>query len=251
MSYKERYHYCKEHGICPQCSQKHDSGTVLCQNCYQKQYGLHKERYHRRAAAGLCVDCGKKAIDGTRHCQEHKERSSARIRKYRTQKKEKGICQSCAGPAVNGGIFCEKHRVKNNKWRTSRNRIRKQQGTCIYCGGQNDTTTQVCTVCYYKYKTLKKEPRVPNRLVKFFGTTQCSIAEFEEKCSWLRNIINKSCVANILDERHKDILQARFVDEKFATLQEVATKHGVSRERIRQQEEKIILLLQNIIDIRN
>lgn len=40
-----------------------------------------------------------------------------------------------------------------------------------------------------------------------------------------------------LDERSQDILQCRWLDDKKATLHQLADKYGVSAERIRQLEK--------------
>ena len=45
---------------------------------------------------------------------------------------------------------------------------------------------------------------------------------------------------SILDERQKEILIARYLNDKKATLEELSVKYNISKERIRQIEENAI-----------
>jgi len=51
-----------------------------------------------------------------------------------------------------------------------------------------------------------------------------------------------------LDDRSKDILQQRWMDDKKATLQNLADKYGVSAERIRQLEANLLKKLRNAME---
>ena len=52
---------------------------------------------------------------------------------------------------------------------------------------------------------------------------------------------------NKLDERSRDIISQRFLAEKKPTLDELSKKYNVSKERIRQIEEKSLGLLKESI----
>ena len=52
-----------------------------------------------------------------------------------------------------------------------------------------------------------------------------------------------------LDERSRDILQARWLTEDKATLQELADKYQVSAERIRQLEKNAMKKLKNVLEV--
>ena len=47
-------------------------------------------------------------------------------------------------------------------------------------------------------------------------------------------------ILSILDERQKEILIARYLNDKKATLEELSVKYNISKERIRQIEENAI-----------
>jgi len=58
-----------------------------------------------------------------------------------------------------------------------------------------------------------------------------------EDADWQQNSHDQLLAAlNVLDERSRDILQARWLNEGKATLHELANKYGISAERIRQLE---------------
>jgi len=50
-----------------------------------------------------------------------------------------------------------------------------------------------------------------------------------------------------LDERSKDILQQRWLNEKKATLQSLAAKYNVSAERIRQIESNLLKKIRGLV----
>ena len=60
-----------------------------------------------------------------------------------------------------------------------------------------------------------------------------------------RNIMNEAL--QTLDERSRDIVQRRRLVDKGETLDEVSVTYGVSRERIRQIEEKALKKIQRFI----
>ena len=62
--------------------------------------------------------------------------------------------------------------------------------------------------------------------------------EFEDRKELLNNSMS------ILDEREKEILKARRLDESPKTLEELSVKHKISRERVRQIETKAFEKLQ-------
>ena len=51
-----------------------------------------------------------------------------------------------------------------------------------------------------------------------------------------------------LDERSQEILQARWLNEKKATLQDLATRYSVSAERIRQLEQNAMQKLRALLE---
>ena len=53
--------------------------------------------------------------------------------------------------------------------------------------------------------------------------------------------------AETLDERDRDIFQARLLAEAPATLQEIGKRHGISREAVRQREQKIVERLKGFL----
>jgi RNA polymerase sigma-32 factor len=62
--------------------------------------------------------------------------------------------------------------------------------------------------------------------------------EFEDRKELLKNAMS------ILNDREKDILKARRLDENPKTLEELSSKHKISRERVRQIETKAFEKLQ-------
>lgn len=74
----------------------------------------------------------------------------------------------------------------------------------------------------------------------FIDESPNSDAQYEQASSreHLKQSINK--LINDLNEKEKVILQERFMAEDTLTLQEIADKFGVTRERIRQLEERVL-----------
>ncbi len=75
-------------------------------------------------------------------------------------------------------------------------------------------------------------------------------AEALEQEDWERRSQQKLHAAlNTLDERSRDILTARWLDEPKATLQELADRYQVSAERIRQLEKNAIKKLKTAMEV--
>ncbi|MCR8922095.1 RNA polymerase sigma factor RpoH [Dasania sp. GY-MA-18] len=71
-----------------------------------------------------------------------------------------------------------------------------------------------------------------------------------EDSNWEENSQRQLLAAlNVLDERSRDILQARWLNEDKATLHELADKYGVSAERIRQLEANAMKKLKGSIEL--
>ena len=56
---------------------------------------------------------------------------------------------------------------------------------------------------------------------------------------------NLTTALTALDERSRDIIQRRWLDEDKPTLHELAKEYGVSAERIRQIEKKALTSMKN------
>ncbi|HEX7047625.1 MAG TPA: RNA polymerase sigma factor RpoH [Gammaproteobacteria bacterium] len=73
-------------------------------------------------------------------------------------------------------------------------------------------------------------------------------AEYAEAEDWeIKGEERLFAAMRVLDERSRDILQQRWLNEPKVTLQELADKYGVSAERIRQIENNGMKKLQNML----
>jgi len=68
--------------------------------------------------------------------------------------------------------------------------------------------------------------------------TQDKIIEKSDEFKFRKKIFNKAL--NILNEREKDIIQLRKLNEKPMKLEDLSIKYNISRERVRQIEEKAL-----------
>lgn len=72
-------------------------------------------------------------------------------------------------------------------------------------------------------------------------------AEFESENFETQAVDQLSEALEMLDERSRDIIQTRWLDEQKATLHELADKYGVSAERIRQLENNALKKLKSAV----
>ena len=72
--------------------------------------------------------------------------------------------------------------------------------------------------------------------------THDNILENSDEFSFRKSIFNKAM--DVLNDREKDILYARRLDENPKTLEDLSKKFKISRERIRQIENKAFEKLQ-------
>ena len=73
-------------------------------------------------------------------------------------------------------------------------------------------------------------------------------AEMIEKSNWLtENTERLSAAINNLDERSKNILQSRWLNEKKTTLKDLSNQYNISMERVRQIEVSAISQLRETL----
>jgi len=77
--------------------------------------------------------------------------------------------------------------------------------------------------------------------VHYLEDKSSDVAAVVERDNWEVNAANRlSHALAVLDERSQDIIQARWLNEDKATLQELADKYQVSAERVRQLEKNAL-----------
>lgn len=237
-----------QEGLCPYCRKPNPRNTVVCKICTQKSYDCAKRKYHRRIANGECVECGFKIPSG-RLCAEHLARRKQRTQKYKSKKIANGICVYCPNKAVPKRKMCQKHlNYVNSRTRDLIDK-RLKENKCTMCGQKNDRPEHhTCSLCKEKQsKRCNKSYTVLSKpLAILFGKNKCTKTELKENKKHLRDIINDD-ILNNLNDRQKDILYARFLNENGTTLREVGEKYNVSRERIRQVEESVLMVIQKYL----
>ena len=75
-------------------------------------------------------------------------------------------------------------------------------------------------------------------LIEDKNETQDKIFEKKDEYNFRKNVFNKAL--NILNEREKEIIKLRKLNEKPLKLEELSKKYKISRERVRQIEEKAL-----------
>ena len=80
---------------------------------------------------------------------------------------------------------------------------------------------------------------------KDYGDFDNELANEEDK-KYKMKIFRESL--SVLNERQKEILIARYLNEKKATLDELSKKYGISKERVRQIEESAIKKLREFAE---
>ena len=77
--------------------------------------------------------------------------------------------------------------------------------------------------------------------------THDTIIANKDELDYRRNIFSKAL--NVLNDREKEIIKLRKLSEKPLKLEELSRKYKISRERVRQIEEKALEKLQKLLKI--
>ena len=82
----------------------------------------------------------------------------------------------------------------------------------------------------------------------YLSSPQADPAEMVEESNWLtENSERLSLAINHLDERSKDILKSRWLNEKKITLKDLSNQYNISIERVRQIEESALSQLRETL----
>lgn len=97
-----------------------------------------KQRYERLKSSGVCVSCGKKeSYRGTIMCEECREKNIKRARSRYLSAKSLGLCGRCKKAPATIGIHCESciDIVRSTARESQRNRMhdRRSRGLCTDC----------------------------------------------------------------------------------------------------------------------
>lgn len=185
---------------------------------------------------GSCGLCRRKARPGLKTCDYH----LAKVRKSYVARRAKGLCGygACPKKARTGHSMCPEHN------RYSDQRIRElldgriAQGICRRCGERPIIGTKTfCLICYAKCGGINSgAPKHP-----LPGSIRKIIHKF-----WRLDRIDKrrataeQAIENLRDDRMQRVLSLRhgLIDGIDHTLEDVGQELGVTRERVRQIENK-------------
>lgn len=173
MTSKERYYYRKKNGLCVNCGNTAQDGSVFCQKCHDHRLEYQREARELYRKAGLCK-CGRERFGNLKSCEYCLEKKAStsispfyhrnKSKESYIRKKEMGICVRCSLPAVNGLVLCAKHHKEaiikgrrqyyKNKIYSTGPSIHHQwalDGRCYLCGSDNmHVGKKLCNSCYAK-----------------------------------------------------------------------------------------------------
>lgn len=176
-----------------------------------------------------CNSCWRTPRPGYKTCRVH----LAQAKKYRRERLSKGLCEyfGCSNPHESGHTQCQKHLDNMLAASLARRAERIKAGSCIDCGIRPPFWGQRCIICRQNYT---KDPLPPGlkKALKKHRRLQVINA---------RRAQAATALDKVRDERARTILTMRhgLEDGIDRTLEEIAPRFGVTRERIRQIEAKL------------
>lgn len=178
----------------------------------------------QQSALRQCSKCSRPALEGRKRC----ETCAAYQKNWAARNKAAGLC-GCGKPVTEGRTACAACLESMRRWVNNRRAIRQANGLCVDCGNKSELNQARCIAC-----GSKKRKGLPQPIRA--GLRELRQQEALTRAQNLRDfILNR---LDILDNaRSQEILRHRYSPRRL-TLEDCGKKLGISRERVRQLQEK-------------